>query len=35
MTKEDELNYMKNRAEAIKEELGEIESRMNDLDPKK
>jgi hypothetical protein len=35
MTKEEELNYMKDRAEAIKKDLGEIESRMRDLETEK
>jgi hypothetical protein len=35
MTKEEELNYMKDRAEAIKKELGDIESRMRDLETEK
>ena len=32
MTKEEELNYLKDQAEAIKEQLEEIESRMHDLE---
>jgi hypothetical protein len=32
MTREEELNYMKGRAEAIKSQLEEIESRMRDLE---
>ena len=32
MTKEEELNYLKDQAEAIKEQLEEIESRMRDLE---
>ena len=32
MTKEEELNYLKGQAEAIKGQLGEIESRMHDLE---
>ena len=32
MTKEEELSYLKDQAEAIKEQLGEIESRMHDLE---
>jgi hypothetical protein len=35
MSKEEELNYMKDRAEAIKKELGDIESRMQDLETEK
>ncbi len=35
MTKEDELNYMKEQAEAIKAQLEEIESRMRDLSAQK
>jgi hypothetical protein len=35
MTREDELNYMKDQAEAIKEQLEEIESRMRDLEAEK
>ena len=31
MTREEELNYMKDQAEAIKGQLEEIESRMQDL----
>jgi len=34
-TKEEELNYMKNQAEAIKGQLEEIESRMHDLEAEK
>jgi len=32
MTREEELNYMKDQAEAIKGQLEEIESRMHDLE---
>jgi hypothetical protein len=32
MTREEELNYMKDQAEAIKGQLEEIESRMKDLE---
>jgi hypothetical protein len=32
MTREEELNYMKDHAEAIKEQLEQIESRMRDLE---
>jgi hypothetical protein len=32
MTKEEELSYLKDQAEAIKGQLGEIESRMRDLE---
>jgi hypothetical protein len=32
MTREEELNYMKDQAEAIKGQLEEIESRMRDLE---
>jgi len=35
MTREDELNYMKDQAEAIKGQLEEIESRMHDLEAEK
>jgi hypothetical protein len=35
MTREDELNYMKEQAEAIKGQLEEIESRMRDLEAEK
>ena len=35
MTREDELNYMKDQAEAIKGQLEEIESRMRDLEAEK
>jgi hypothetical protein len=35
MTQEEELNYMKDRAEAIKGQLEEIESRMRDLEAEK
>ena len=35
MTREEELNYMKDQAEAIKGQLGEIESRMHDLEADK
>ena len=34
MTREEELNYMKDQAEAIKGQLEEIESRMHDLEAK-
>ena len=32
MTKKEELSYLKDQAEAIKERLGEIDSRMHDLE---
>jgi hypothetical protein len=32
MTREEDLNYMKDQAEAIKRQLEEIESRMRDLE---
>jgi hypothetical protein len=35
MSREDELNYMKDQAEAIKGQLEEIESRMRDLEAEK
>jgi hypothetical protein len=35
MSREDELNYMKDQAEAIKGQLEEIESRMRDIEAKK
>lgn len=35
MTREEELNYMKGQAEAIKGELEEIEAKMRDLKTKK
>jgi hypothetical protein len=35
MSREDELNFMKDQAEAIKGQLEEIESRMRDLEAKK
>ncbi len=35
MTREDELNYMKDQAEIIKGQLEEIESRMRDLEAEK
>jgi len=35
MTREEELNYMKDRAEAIKGQMEEIESRMRDLEAEK
>jgi hypothetical protein len=35
MTREEELNYMKDQAEAIKGQLEEIESRMRDLEAEK
>jgi hypothetical protein len=35
MTKEDELEYLKEQAEAVKEQLDQIESRMRDLKPEK
>ena len=34
MTREEELNYLKDQAEAINEQLEEIESRMRDLEAK-
>jgi hypothetical protein len=34
-TKEQELSYLQNQAEAIKGQLGEIESRMHDLETEK
>jgi hypothetical protein len=34
MTREEDLNYMKDQAEAIKRQLEEIESRMRDLESK-
>ena len=34
MTKEEEINYLKDQAEAIKEQLEEIESRMGDFEAK-
>jgi hypothetical protein len=34
MTREEELNYLKDQAEAIKAQLEEIESRMRDLEAK-
>jgi hypothetical protein len=35
MSKDEELNYMKNQAEAIKEQLEQIDKRMNDLGSEK
>ena len=35
MTREDELDYLKNQAEAVKEQLDKIEVRMRDLEAKK
>lgn len=35
MSKEKELNYLKDQAQAIKEQLDNIESRMHDLEAKK
>jgi hypothetical protein len=35
VTREEELNYMKNQAEAIKGQLEEIESRMHELENKR
>jgi hypothetical protein len=35
MTREEELNYMKDQAEAIKRQLEEIESRIRDLEAEK
>jgi hypothetical protein len=32
MTREEELGYLKDQAEAIKGQLGEIESKMRDLE---
>jgi hypothetical protein len=32
MTREEELDYLKNQAEAIKEQLDQIDSRMHDLE---
>ncbi|HEY79240.1 MAG TPA: DUF5320 domain-containing protein [Dehalococcoidia bacterium] len=32
MTREDELDYLKNQAEAVKEQLDQIEARMRDLE---
>ena len=32
MTKEEELNYLRDQAEAVKEQLDQIESRMHDLE---
>jgi hypothetical protein len=32
MTREEELGYLRNQAEAVKEQLDEIESRMRDLE---
>ena len=34
MSKEEELSYLKNQAQAIKEQLDNIESRMHDLEAK-
>ena len=35
MSKEEELNYMKNQAETIKEQLEQIDKRMRDLEAEK
>ena len=35
MTREDELNYLRDQAEAIKSQLEQIESRMRDLEAEK
>jgi len=35
MTREDELDYLKNQAEAVKEQLDQIESRMRELEAEK
>jgi hypothetical protein len=35
MSKEEELNYMKNQAETIKEQLEQIDKRMHDLEAEK
>jgi hypothetical protein len=35
MSKEEELSYMKNQAETIKEQLEQIDKRMHDLDSEK
>jgi hypothetical protein len=35
MSKEEELGYLKNQAEAVKSKLDEIESRMRDIEAKK
>lgn len=35
MTSEEELDYLKNQAEAIKEQLNQIDSRMRDLEGKR
>jgi len=35
MTREEELNYMKDQSEAVKGQLEEIESRMHDLEAEK
>jgi hypothetical protein len=35
MSKEEELSYMKNQAETIKEQLEQIDKRMHDLESKK
>lgn len=32
MTREDELDYLRNQAEAVKEQLNQIDSRMRDLE---
>jgi hypothetical protein len=32
MTREDELDYLRNQAESIKEQLDQIESRVRDLE---
>jgi len=34
MSKEEELNYLKNQAQAIKDQLDSIETRMRDLQDK-
>jgi len=34
MTREEELGYLKDQAEAVKEQLEQIESRMRDLETK-
>jgi len=35
MTRDEELNYLKDQAEAVKEQLEDIESRMRDLEAEK
>ena len=35
MTREEELDYLRSQAEAVKEQLDRIESRMQDLEPEK